>query len=88
MTTETEKVFRIAVDQENGNEAFWECYHDEVGGGSYSDAMARLSLDEFLIVTAAERDQLLSHFKTFPGWNDPEAPTYAPHPLTVTEIDV
>lgn len=76
--------YKIKVDYENNAEEFWAALADH-GGGSFSEPINALLRDEEIVVNAEQRDQLLSHFRTIPGWADPEAPAYARHPVIVTE---
>lgn len=58
-------MYEILVDEENTAEEFWDAVADH-GGGSFP--INTLLNCGRVIVTAEERDQLLSHFRTMPGW--------------------
>lgn len=78
--------YRIAVDEENNAEEWWDAVRDGIGGSFDGPIRQLLSGDE-VVVDQEQRDQLLSHFRRLPGWAAPDAPDYARHPITVTEID-
>jgi len=60
-------MIRLIVDYENNNESFWEAFRN---------AFPNLNKDEFYVT---EKDW--EKIQSLPGWNDPNSPRYAPHPL-------
>jgi hypothetical protein len=76
--------YEIRVDEENNAEEFWQEVGNH-GGGSFAEPIDALLRDGAVTVTKEERDQLLSHFRTLPGWKG--GPAHAPHPVTVNEAE-
>jgi len=81
----------IRVDHENNGETFWEHVnsYDVIHMASISDearsAVAPLLTDSEvreIEVTNKIGEELIDWFATLPGWEDADAPEYAPHPLT------
>lgn len=68
------KSMTVKVDYENNSEIFWEALraHSELSRlpiADYADE-CEITPKQFALIQA------------LPGWNDPDAPEYAPHPLT------
>lgn len=74
--------YLIRVDEENNAEEFWQAVGDN-GGGTFAEPLNTLLRDGRLTVTAQQRDQILSHLRTLPGWDG--GPVHAPHPVIVVE---
>ena len=64
----------LQVDWENNSEAFWEWFSARFPY-AWGKELFFVSPEVFKEITEA------------PGWNDPEAPDYAPHPLVEVAIE-
>lgn len=63
---------KAQVDWENNSEAFWDAFHERFPEFKSQDVY------EFT-------DEEWSEVTNLPGWNDPDAPPYAEHPLLIIE---
>ena len=75
--------YRIATDYECNPEEWWAALADH-GGGAFAEPINELIRNDVLVVDQDQRDQLVSHFSSLPGWHTGQP--HAPHPVTVTEI--
>lgn len=76
--------FVIAVDFENSAEDWWDAIRDH-GGGCFAEAIEALDANGSITVSAEQKDQLLAHFRRFPGWL--EGPSYARYPVTIRRAE-
>jgi len=67
------KVIKAQVDWENNSEEFWNAFYQR-----FPELKTDQDSYEF---TEAEWKEITN----LPGWDDPNAPVYAPHPLWVIE---
>ena len=84
-TSPEAKPQKIVVDYQCNCEEFWGAVQDSLCGGTYDEPVQALLSDDEVAVTEDERDQLLSHLATFPGWDTGDA--RAPHPVCVVDVD-
>ena len=81
-----EKLFRVSIDFECNADHFWDmvdvshCPVPRFGEwlNMFSGLPIILDLDEMQVITSWLKEQ--------PGWNDPEYPDYAPHPLVILSV--
>lgn len=66
----------VAVDEENNAEEFWDALAER-----YPAIHARLRGKSRTRLTPREWEAV----RQLPGWGDPAAPDYAPHPLVVVD---
>ena len=64
----------LRVDWENNSETFWDWFHQRFPY-AWGKELFFVSPEVFKEITEA------------PGWEDPDAPVYAPNPLIVVEPD-
>lgn len=72
-THEKAGMVTVRVDDENNSEAWWDAVRTaapSIAEALSRDSEARISRDAYAAIRA------------LPGWDDDEAPEYAPHPLT------
>lgn len=77
----------VRPDDENNAEAWWDALHEYLAEPNLAeseavDALRRLAhgAGEVELTDGVEEfDRVVTGL---PGWDDPEAPEYAPHPLT------
>jgi hypothetical protein len=79
----------VRADHENNAEAFWDalrrvrCHpNPDTVSALLLDVLVRLERDGEAEITDPKTVESLNRLcRLLPGWDDPEAPAYAPHPL-------
>lgn len=81
MEIQDETTYYIKVDQENNSESWWHVIH------RYPNLYAALADETVYGVydEIAVSGKLLKFLVGLPGWNDPDAPEFAPNPLMVSD---
>ena len=80
MTPEAAREFLIQVDLENNDPRWW----SELRASDDPNlAWVCATLERHVHDTIRVPLDLLQKLQALPGWSDPDAPAYAPHPLVV-----
>mgnify|MGYP001454486275 CR=1 FL=1 len=79
--TMTASILTVNVDQENNAESWWTALR---AAGDKAPRALRLLAGRATsaALSASEVDEVRSFAASLPGWADPAAPNYAPHPVT------
>jgi len=73
-------MIRLSVDFENTSRVWW-----EQGGQELWEAITEGFDGNSVVIDASLGQSWLKNARKIPGWDD--GPTYAPHPVTVAEVD-
>lgn len=80
-------MYRIALEKANDSELWWEHVHSGASETAPTEIRSLLQIGGPPYVLVADREPVLAWARAIPGWDDPQAPTHAPHPLYIEWLE-
>lgn len=80
----TQQFVEVATDFECNPEDFWNAIHRLKGEGN---PLAKIVLNDRIVVTGEEAEEIKSFVESIDGWDDPQNPEHAPYPVIFNNVE-